>query len=244
MQRSWPQCSYWATDGRTDGYFRVHHHIEIEPGHYPALHGRYILCDRHSHLPQSRLGVRYSPSGIWNRTAPVLCHSFSQFSRWNIFHEQRVVSITPLRWVHNCNVTAYRNAVTLQVTDTIRSYELNFHPVPHGVTVSCERYTLGVPVCYGSPSDVFAANSAFVHLRIQCVPLTTEPGVSLIILTSMKILQQNMNRSAFVVWEMKRNVSVVCVCLRFKFRCNILVSGKIIKEMPGSVASGSQGITL
>jgi len=56
----------------------------------------------------------------------------------------------PLRWVHTCNVTAYRNAVTLQETDTIRSYELNFHPVPHGVTVSCERYTLAFPVCYGS----------------------------------------------------------------------------------------------
>jgi len=34
---------------------------------------------------------------------------------------------------------------------------------------------------------------------------------------------------------MKRNVSVD----RFKFRCNILISGKIIKEMPGSVASGA-----
>jgi len=33
---------------------------------------------------------------------------------------------------------------------------------------------------------------------------------------------------------MKRNVSVV----RFKFGYNILISGKIIKEMPGSVASG------
>jgi len=30
-------------------------------------------------------------------------------------------------------------------------------------------------------------------------------------------------------------VSVV----RFKFLCNILISGKIIKEMPGSVASGT-----
>jgi len=28
----------------------------------------------------------------------------------------------------------------------------------------------------------------------------------------MKILQRNLNRSTFVVWEMKRNVSVVCVC--------------------------------
>jgi hypothetical protein len=36
--------------------------------------------------------------------------------------------------------------------------------VPHGVTVSCERYTMGFPVCYGSPSDVFAASSGFVHL--------------------------------------------------------------------------------
>ena len=34
---------------------------------------------------------------------------------------------------------------------------------------------------------------------------------------------------------MKRNVSVV----RFKFHFNILISGKIIKEMPGSVASGT-----
>jgi len=27
----------------------------------------------------------------------------------------------------------------------------------------------------------------------------------------------------------------------FKFRCNILISGKIIKEMPRSVASGAHG---
>ena len=73
-------------------------------------------------------------------------------------------NLSILRWVHTCNVTACRNAVTLQVTHTIRSYKLNFYPVPHGVTVSCERYTLGFPVCYGSPSDVFAANSGFVHL--------------------------------------------------------------------------------
>ena len=30
-----------------------------------------------------------------------------------------------------------------------------------------------------------------------------------------------------------------CACIRFKFRCNILISGKIIKGMPGSVASGT-----
>ena len=47
---------------------------------------------------------------------------------------------------------------------------------------------------------------------IQGVPLATEPSISLIILTPMKILQRNLNRSTFVVRETKRNVSVVCVC--------------------------------
>ena len=42
--------------------------------------------------------------------------------------------------------------------------------------------------------------------ELQCVPLATEPGISLIILTPMKILQRNLNRSTFVVWEMKRNL--------------------------------------
>jgi hypothetical protein len=75
-----------------------------------------------------------------------------------------VITTTDLRSVHTGNVTTYRSAATLQVTDTIRSYGLNFHPVPQGVTVSCERYTVGFKVCYGSPSDVFAASSGFVHL--------------------------------------------------------------------------------
>jgi hypothetical protein len=37
---------------------------------------------------------------------------------------------------------------------------------------------------------------------------------------------------------MKRNASSVCL-----FRYNILISGKITKEMLGSVASGTLGIT-
>jgi len=47
----------------------------------------------------------------------------------------------------------------------MRSYKLNFHPVPYGVTVSCERYTVGFPVCYGGLSSVFAASSGFVNLH-------------------------------------------------------------------------------
>jgi hypothetical protein len=41
---------------------------------------------------------------------------------------------------------------------------MNFHPVPHGVRVSCELCAMGFPVCYGSPSDVFAVSSGFVQL--------------------------------------------------------------------------------
>jgi len=66
--------------------------------------------------------------------------------------------------VHTCNVTAYRNAVALQVTYMIRSYEMKFHPVPHSLTLFCERYTLRFPVCYGILIDVLAASSGFVHL--------------------------------------------------------------------------------
>jgi len=39
----------------------------------------------------------------------------------------------------------------------------------------------------------------FPNRNIQSVPLATEPGISLIILTPMKILKRNLNRSTFVV---------------------------------------------
>jgi hypothetical protein len=58
-----------------------------------------------------------------------------------------------LRWVHTCNVSTNLNAITLQVTDTIRRYDLKFHPAPHDVTVSCESYAMGFPVCYGSQNN-------------------------------------------------------------------------------------------
>jgi len=54
------------------------------------------------------------------------------------------------------------------VPDTIQSYELNFQPLPHGVTVSCKRYTVGFPVCSGTPSNVSTARRGFVHLHILC----------------------------------------------------------------------------
>jgi len=74
--------------------------------------------------------------------------------------------------------------------------------------------------------------------NVQCVPLSTEPGISLIILTPMKILQRNLNRSTFVVWEMKRNVSVVCVCSA----SNCCDTEQRSASQPGSVASGTHCI--
>jgi hypothetical protein len=58
--------------------------------------------------------------------------------------------------------------------------------------------------------------------KVQCVPLATEPGISLIILTPMKILQRNLNRST--LWC--HHISYTMRWVRFKFRCNILISGK------------------
>jgi hypothetical protein len=58
-----------------------------------------------------------------------------------------------LKLCTHCNVNVFQNAVTFQVTHTIRIYDLNFH-VPHGVTLSCEIYIRRFPVCYGSPRDV------------------------------------------------------------------------------------------
>ena len=83
-----------------------------------------------------------------------------------------------LRWVHTCNVITYRNAVTLQETDMIRSYELNFNPVPHGVTVSCEPHTLVFPVCYGSSGRWWRVTLP-VHTcpdRNRTIPLMRRPN--------------------------------------------------------------------
>jgi hypothetical protein len=53
----------------------------------------------------------------------------------------------------------------------------------------------------------------------------------------MRILQRNLKRTYCV-----RNVTTTNVPL-FKFRCNIFIGFRIIKEMPGSVASGTPCIT-
>ena len=70
---------------------------------------------------------------------------------------------TFLRWVHTCNVTAYRNVVTLQVTDSTELRAELSSRASRRNSILRALHT-GVPSLYGSPSDVFAASSGFVHL--------------------------------------------------------------------------------
>jgi len=86
--------------------------------------------------------------------------------------------------------------------------------------------------------DFFGPPGRAVGLRmciIQCVPLATEPGISLVILPLMRLLQRNLkwNTDTFLFISHTTNV------LLFKFRCNIFIGVTIIKEMPCSVASGT-----
>jgi hypothetical protein len=76
----------------------------------------------------------------------------------------------------------------------------------------------GLKKCHGNKGVNIHYNDSFrqtIVTNIQGVPLAIEPGISLILLTPMTILQRNLNRGTFVVWEMKRNVSVSVV------RCHI-----------------------
>jgi hypothetical protein len=68
-------------------------------------------------------------------------------------------------------------------------------------------------------------------MYIQCVPLATEPGISLIIL--LRVATIRCTTDTFLFISHTTNV------LLFKFRCNIFIGVRIIKEMPGLVASGT-----
>jgi hypothetical protein len=88
-----------------------------------------------------------------------------------------------------------------------------------------------------------------VKVKIHQVKMKFEIDASLyrvshlLLNPALKILQQNLNRSRFVVWEMKRNVSVVHLIVVTR-SSSPPANGKIIKEMLGSVASGIPYTTL
>jgi hypothetical protein len=83
----------------------------------------------------------------------------------------------------------------------------------------------------GSPNHLNAQQKIY----IQSVPLATEPGISLIILPLIRTLKRNLKRTTGTFLFISHTTNV----LLFKFRCNIFIGGRIIKEMPGSVASGT-----
>jgi len=77
---------------------------------------------------------------------------------------------------------------------------------------------------------------SFLHTHVlQCVPLATEPDISLIILPLMRILQRLQTHTTDTFLFISHTTNV----LLFKFRCNIFIGVRIIKEMPGWVASGT-----
>jgi len=78
--------------------------------------------------------------------------------------------------------------------------------------------------------DLMSENLSDSGVIIQCVPLATEPGISLIILTPMS--------------GRKWCPLPACVMMsRFLYSEVIPLQIKIIKEMPGSVASGTHYIS-
>jgi hypothetical protein len=79
-----------------------------------------------------------------------------------------------------------------------------------------------------------------MYKNIQSVPLATEPGISLIILPVSQQLGalQTHTTDTFLFISHTTNV------LLFKIRCNIFIGVRIIKDMPGSVASGTLCILL
>ena len=113
--------------------------------------------------------------------------------------------------------------------------EAKLYYTASGIITLC-RWPSSLNLCTVRPPT--ECDDAICYI-IQCVPLATEPDISLIILPLMRILQRNLKTTdTFLFSSHTSNV------LLFKFRCNIFIGVRIIKEMPGSVASGTPCIIL
>jgi len=77
------------------------------------------------------------------------------------------------------------------------------------------------------------------NAHIQGVPLATEPGISLIILSDRCPVSQQLGALQTHTTDTFLFISHTTNVLLFKFRYNIFIGVRIIKEMPGSVASGT-----
>jgi len=74
-----------------------------------------------------------------------------------------------------------------------------------------------------------------ICIYIQCVPLATEPGW----LADRCSVSQQLGALQTHTTDTFFFISHTTNLLLFKFRCNIFIGVRIIKEMPGSVASGT-----
>jgi hypothetical protein len=68
--------------------------------------------------------------------------------------------------VHICYRTSSTPSLTRYGVKELQHY------VSHGVTVTCKRYTMEFPFCYGIPSDVFSASRMFLHVYIYTLKNT------------------------------------------------------------------------
>jgi hypothetical protein len=94
-------------------------------------------------------------------------------------------------------------------------------------------------------SHVFLIEGRCTWCSVQCcvmkgVPLATETGwlADRYSVSQQLCALQTHTTDTFLFISHTTNVPL------FKFRCSIFVGVRIIKEMPGSVASGTLGITL
>ena len=117
-----------------------------------------------------------------------------------------------------------------------------------GTENSNEGFTLSIIsllfTCFNEPGMLYNY-IAMTHSQddIQSVPLATEPGISLIILPLMRILQRNLTHTSDTHYRHALDtflfISHTTKLPMFKFLHNIFIGVRIIKEMPVSVASGT-----
>ena len=96
-------------------------------------------------------------------------------------------------------------------------------------------YTLKVFI-FSSVRNFMLSQPLILPLVIQCVPLATEPGWLAGWLAGGPLLRvASIRRTTDTFLFISHTTNV----LLFKFRCSIFIGVRIIKEMPGSVASGT-----
>jgi len=77
-----------------------------------------------------------------------------------------------------------------------------------------------------------------IDVTIQCVPFATKPGW----LVDRCSVSQQLGALQAHTTDTFQFVSHTTNVLLFKFRCNIFIGVRIIKEMPGAMVSGTQCI--